>query len=207
MRDQQVGAWLDELASAAPAPGGGAAAALSASAGASLIAMVCNLTIGKPRYAAFDDVMTAALARAEQIRQAALDLAEEDARAFDAVIAAYRLPKGTDAEAATRRQAVQQATAGAAEVPLRVAGLAADVIVLAEEILPGANASVLSDVAVAASMARAALDSSMVNVEINFNALDAGEARTKIAQEVRRYHETDALADSVIAEVRQRITP
>ena len=71
MRDQTVGSWLDDLASSAPAPGGGAGAAMNAAVSACLVAMVCNLTIGKPRYAAYEEVMTKALASAVDLRDRA----------------------------------------------------------------------------------------------------------------------------------------
>jgi hypothetical protein len=64
VREQTVGAWLRDLASAAPAPGGGAAAAMNAAVGAALVAMVCNLTIGKAGYAEHEQTMTEALAQA-----------------------------------------------------------------------------------------------------------------------------------------------
>ncbi|HKX05877.1 MAG TPA: cyclodeaminase/cyclohydrolase family protein, partial [Methylomirabilota bacterium] len=64
MEDQTIGAWLDALASAAPAPGGGAAAAVNAAIGAALIEMVCRLTIGRPRYARHEPALSEALARA-----------------------------------------------------------------------------------------------------------------------------------------------
>lgn len=203
---EQVGDWLDELASAAPAPGGGAAAALSASAGACLIAMVCNLTIGKPKYAAVQAQMTAALASAETARRAALALAQEDATAFEAVIAAYQLPRATEEEKRARTAAVQDALAGAAAVPLRAAALAADVIGLAQEILDGANTQVISDVAVAASLARAALESSQVNVEVNLALLTPGEVRTAIAAELAGHLAAAGRAEAVIGAVRDRIS-
>jgi len=76
---QTVGAWLEALASDAPAPGGGAAAAMQAAVGAALIEMVCNLTIGKPAYAAHDTTMRTALAEATSLRIRSLHLAEQDA--------------------------------------------------------------------------------------------------------------------------------
>lgn len=201
----QISGWLDELASAAPAPGGGAAAALCASIGASLISMVCNLTIGKPKYAAFEEQMSAALAKAEEARHAALRLADDDARAFEAVIAAYQLPRSTDAERAARSQTVQRALAGAAAVPLRIAGVAAEVIGLAEEILEGANANVISDVAVAAAAARTALESAIINVEINLGALTDEATCRGLADELGRLGPVLERADVVVRDVRARI--
>jgi formiminotetrahydrofolate cyclodeaminase len=202
---ERIGNWLDELASASPAPGGGAAAALSASIGASLICMVCNLTIGKPKYAAFEEQMSAALATAEDARRVALRLADDDARAFEAVIAATRLPRSTEAQTVARAEAIQQALAGAAAVPLRIAEIAVRVIGLAEQILEGANKNVLSDVAVAASAARAALESAMVNVEINLAAMTDEKARRAIADDLGHLGSALGRADEVVREVRMRI--
>lgn len=202
---EQVGTWLDELASAAPAPGGGAAAALSAAMGASLVCMVCNLTLGKPKFAAFEAQNSAALAAAEQARRAALQLADDDARVFEAVIAAYKLPRATDDERAARTAAVQDALVAAAAVPLRTAELAATVIGLAAGLLEGTNPNVVSDIAVAASTARAALDASVVNVEINLASItDDGQRRT-IGDALARHSAALAQADAVVADVRKRI--
>jgi methenyltetrahydrofolate cyclohydrolase len=93
MRDQTIGSWVDDLSSSEPAPGGGAGAAMNAVVGASLIAMVCNLTIGRPRYAVHEEVMARTLAVAVDLRNRAVQLAEDDATAFGAVAAAYQLPK------------------------------------------------------------------------------------------------------------------
>ena len=73
--DERIGAWLEKLASAAPAPGGGAVAALETSAAAALVEMVCNLTAGRPAHAAHEDEIVAVRERATRIRSAALDLA------------------------------------------------------------------------------------------------------------------------------------
>jgi formiminotetrahydrofolate cyclodeaminase len=198
--------WLDSLASSAATPGGGAVAALSASMGASLICMVCNLTIGKPKYAAFEEQMSAALARAQDARHTAATLADEDARAFDTVMGAYRLPRATDAEKTARSAAIQAALVGAAAVPLRIAQIAAEVIGLAREILEGANTNVLSDVAVAASTARAALESSLVNIDINLAGLIDEQQRHAIARDAGGHAQALAQADAIVGEVRRRIS-
>jgi len=199
--DQEIGSWLDELASAAPAPGGGAAAAMLAAVGAALVAMVCNLTIGKPRYAEHEELMRAALAAADDLRANAVRLAEADAVAFRAVSEAYRLA-GADKEAA-----VQRALLGAAEVPLRTAAVAAEIIELTGRILAGANVNVISDVAVAASAARAALEAAVVNVEINIAAMRDEAQRSLLRAELGKHLPAGPVADSVVAAVRERINP
>jgi formiminotetrahydrofolate cyclodeaminase len=203
--DQEIGSWLDELASAAPAPGGGAAAAMVAAVGAGLVEMVCNLTIGKPRYAEHEEVMRAALVSATELRLSAGQLAAEDAVAFNAVSQAYRLPRESDDEKAARAEAIQGALVEAADVPLRVAAVAAEVIGLADRILAGANVNVISDVAVAASAGRAALESAAINVEINLSAMSDSTLRAALRGDLDRLVPASAVADRVVAAVRNRI--
>jgi formiminotetrahydrofolate cyclodeaminase len=176
-----------------------------AAIGAALVSMVCELTIGKPAYAEHEEVMRAARASATDFLARARRLADEDAVAFGAVSGAYRLPKGTEAERAARTEAIQVALVGAAGVPLRTAAVAAGIIELSERILPGANVNVLSDVAVAASSARAALEAAEVNVEINLAALRDPAGRAILRAELAEFGPAAAVADRVIAAVRERI--
>jgi methenyltetrahydrofolate cyclohydrolase len=206
MLDQPLGSWLDDLASSAPAPGGGAAAAMNAAVGACLIAMVCNLTIGKPRYAAHEEVMTESLALAVGLRDRAVQLAGEDAAAFGAVAAAYQQPKGTEDEKATRTRAIQAALVGAAAVPLRIAAVAAEIIGLASRILEGANPNVISDVGVATASALAAFEGAVLNIEVNLAAMNDGDARAAIRRELGTYATVAPAASEITSRVRERIS-
>ncbi len=205
MEAQPVGQWLDELASKASTPGGGAAAAMNAAVGAALVSMVCNLTIGKPKYAQYEASLTEALGKAEELRQRALGLAADDAEAFDAVVAAYKLPKATDEEKQARTDAIQAALVGAADVPLRTAALAAEVVDVAASILEGANTNVISDVAVAASSAKSALESAVVNVEVNLASMADEQLRKETEARLAEHTSAAARADALIAQVRERI--
>jgi formiminotetrahydrofolate cyclodeaminase len=176
-----------------------------AAVGAALVSMVCNLTIGKPRYAEHEDTMLAALDAATRYRAHAVALAAEDAVVFGAVTDAYKLPKDTDADKAARTEAIQVALVGAAGVPLRTAAVAAGIIGLTEQVLDGANVNVLSDVAVAASSARAALDAAVVNVEINLAALRDEDSQAVLRAELDKHVPAAAAADRVVAAVRERI--
>jgi methenyltetrahydrofolate cyclohydrolase len=197
--------WLEGLASGAPTPGGGAASAVTAGIGAALVSMVCNLTVGKPKFADAEQLLTATLARATELRADCLALAAADATAFDAVIGAYRLPKETDADKAARTAAIQQALVGAAEVPLRAAAIAAEVITLADRIVDNSNPNVLSDVAVAASSARAALDGAVVNVEVNTGAITDPARADELTERLAAHLPARDLADSVVQRVRGRL--
>jgi formiminotetrahydrofolate cyclodeaminase len=205
VKGQTVEAWLDELGSSAPAPGGGAAGALSAAMAAGLVEMVGNLSVGKGQD---DEALRETVRRAASLRRRAADLADEDAEVFTAVMAAYKLPRGTDGEKATRRSAIDTALVGAARVPLEVATVAAEVVRLCTGIAPLSNPNVLSDVAVSAAAARCAVDSSVVNVEVNLASLKDATARTELAAALEPYTSGDvqAEADRALAEVRRRIS-
>jgi formiminotetrahydrofolate cyclodeaminase len=203
---QTLDEWLDDLASASPAPGGGAAAAVANAIAAALVSMVCNLTIGKPKFADVEPAMRDVLTEATTLRRESLGVAGDDAAAFDAVIAAYRLPRQTADEQAARTAAIQDALVAAAEVPLRLAGLAADVIALAERIVDDANPNVVSDVAVAASSARAALEAAVVNVEVNVASITDPERRGELTTRLADLDRSAAAADRVVRRVRDRLS-
>ena len=105
-----VDVFLDALASDAPTPGGGAVAALAGASGAALISMVCNLTIGRTGYEEAEERMRGVLDEAEASRTVLLDLADRDAAAFGSVMAAFKMPKETDAERRFARRRSRRAT-------------------------------------------------------------------------------------------------
>jgi formiminotetrahydrofolate cyclodeaminase len=166
-----VGAFLDRLASSSPTPGGGAAAALTGAIGAALVAMVCNLTIGRPRYAAVESTMQAALAASERARSRLLDLAREDEVAYGAVDAAYRLPRADDAERAARSAAIQAALQGALAPPLETARVCREVLGLALQAAAHGNVNLVSDAGVAAVAAEAGVRAAILNVRVNLSQI------------------------------------
>jgi len=186
MNEETIGGFLDGLASSAPVPGGGGAAALSAALGAALVAMVCNLTIGQEKYRAHEDTMARVLVAATEQRALALALAAEDGAAYGAVRAAYGLPRATDEEKRARAARIQEALKAAADVPLRTLAVAARIIDLCAEALPGGNPNVVSDVGVGALSARAALDGAALNVRINLTLIKDEDYKTRTAAELER---------------------
>lgn len=163
--------FLDELASAEPVPGGGSVAALSGALAASLVAMVCRLTIGKKGYAAVGGEMQAILARVELLQRDLRDLAQSDIDAYARVIDAYKLPQATDAEKSTRERAIQSALKHASDVPLRVAEHCANVLALARPVAEKGSQNAASDAGVGALMAEAGLRGAAFNVSINLAAI------------------------------------
>jgi methenyltetrahydrofolate cyclohydrolase len=168
---QTVQQLLDQLASANPVPGGGSVAALSGALGASLIAMVCRLTIGKKGYEAANDDMKAILARVEALQKELCILMQNDADAYARVMDAFKLPKETVGDQSARTLAIQNALKSASQVPLRVAELCAQVLELARPVAEKGNKNAASDGGVGALMAEAGLRGAAFNVTINLAAI------------------------------------
>jgi formiminotetrahydrofolate cyclodeaminase len=159
--------WLEALASDAATPGGGAAAGLAAATGAALISMVGRLTLGRSGFEDVEERMRDVTERADAEREAFVDLADRDARAFDAVMTAFRLPKGTDEERATRTLRIQEAYEGAAAVPLELAGRAVDLMEVAEDATAIGNPNAASDGYSGGALLFGAALAATANVRIN----------------------------------------
>ncbi len=196
------GDFLDALAADTPTPGGGSAAAYSAAEGAALVGMVGRLTVGRKKYAEIEGQMKEMVAQADKLRQELSRAVERDAQAFEAVMAAFRLPKGSPEEQAARLQAVEQATLGAAQVPLEVAGMAAEVIELALQAVTHGNVNAVSDGAAAAALARAALTVAGYNVRINLVGLKDGAAKESLLEKL---HELERKADALAEQVQTKL--
>jgi formiminotetrahydrofolate cyclodeaminase len=171
IRDGSVQALLDELAGSSATPGGGSAAALAGAMGAALLNMVCNLTISKKQFAAVEDELRGVLEEAEALRRQLTSLADADTRAFDRVMAAYRLPKETEEERATRQAAIQRALQAATQVPLETAAACATVVKLTARVIAKVNPNALSDAGTAALLAEAGLRGAQLNVGINLTSI------------------------------------
>jgi len=167
IKDTPIEPFLDALASSAATPGGGSAAAIMGSMGAALVSMVCNLTIGKTKYAEVEGDMKEVLEKAEDLRHRLTGMIQEDVKAFDTVMGAYGMPKETDAEKEARSEAIQAALKQATEVPIRCCHLAREVIDLALTASKKGNLNVISDAGVGVLAAYAALRSAALNVYIN----------------------------------------
>lgn len=180
--------FIDELASAAPTPGGGGASAYVGALAAALASMVGNLTVGKKRYADVEDGVQASLARLATLRARLIELVDEDARAFEPLAAAYRLPKATPEEQAAKNAALQQALVGACDVPLAIMRAVAEVVDEADYLAHHGSAMARSDAGVAAAFARAASDGASLNIFINAASMDVP------AQAAHYRGETESLA-------------
>jgi formiminotetrahydrofolate cyclodeaminase len=169
--NKTVTEFLDALASSAPAPGGGSVAALSGAMGAALVSMVCNLTLGKKKYADVQDDIQALVDQSETLRHELTDLLQADVEAFTGVSQAYTMPRNTPEEKAARSAAIQEALKQATMPPIRVAEACVKVLDLCTPAAEKGNRQAVSDAGVAALMAEAGLRSAALNVLINLNAI------------------------------------
>lgn len=163
--------YLNALASGESTPGGGAAAALTGSQAAALLSMVLNFSVGRKKYAAVEEELRGHLGQTEALRAELLALADKDAEAFSAVADCFGMPRATQEERAARTKSMQAALKGAAEVPFEIATLCANLLEVTAPVAEKGNANVVSDAATAAHLAQAALDSALVNVDINLKWL------------------------------------
>jgi glutamate formiminotransferase/formiminotetrahydrofolate cyclodeaminase len=163
--------FIERLAAGTAAPGGGAASAYAGAMAAGLVAMVARLTLGKKKYAEVEAQIQSVLEGAEKLRANLTDAISEDSAAFEDVMAAFKLPKGTPEEQAARAEAVEQAYVHAAEVPMRVARDAVATLGLAAIAVERGNLNAISDGGSAAHLAQAALAGAALNVRANAGAV------------------------------------
>jgi len=192
--------FIEELSRGTPTPGGGSAAAFAGAASAALVAMVARLTVGKKKYVEVEPDMWKLIDEAETLRGELTAAVQEDAAAFQAFMAASKLPKDTPEQQAAREKALEQATRGAIQVPLAVAQRASRLLELALQAARLGNLNAISDAASGAALARAALTGAGLNVRINCLNLSDQAACQAYLEEVR---ELDARSAEIEAELRQ----
>ncbi len=194
-------AFVNAVADGTPAPGGGAVAALAGALSAALAEMVARLTVGKKRYADVDESMNAIIAAAVDLRQRLIRAIDEDIQAFSAVMEAYRLPK----DLPERAEAIQASTLGAADVPLNVARIALDVMLLVEQVAKQGNVNAASDAAVAGLMGLAAIEGTALNVRVNVASLDNSDLAERYTHDVIAIvDQARTLRDNIIAAAEER---
>jgi len=159
--------FLEQVAGKSATPGGGSVSALAGSLGGALGAMVCRLTVGKKKYENVSGELGEALSKIDRLRSELAFLIEKDARAFDQVMAAMKMPKYTDFEIKRRDVKLEEATLQAATVPLEVMGKAVEVMELLPLIAEKGNMNSISDVGVANLMTHSAVRGARLNVMIN----------------------------------------
>jgi glutamate formiminotransferase/formiminotetrahydrofolate cyclodeaminase len=170
--DMNLTAFANETASESPAPGGGSIAAYVGSLGISLATMVANLSSHKQgwdeRWEEFSDWAD----KGQHIKDELLKLVDEDTNAFNKIMSAFGLPKSNDDEKRIRKQAIQDATKYAIEIPFKVMNLAYSSLEIIKAMAADGNPNSVSDAGVGALCARAAVMGAFMNVRINAAGYD-----------------------------------
>jgi formiminotetrahydrofolate cyclodeaminase len=185
LADLSIKEFLAKTASNSPVPGGGSIAALSASIAASLSEMVAHLTIGKKGYEALEEEMQEIAKDAFQYRERLIRYIDKDSNAYNGVMGAFKLPKGTEQERNNREGAIQKALINATLVPLDVARDAFKIIELAGKVVKQGNKNAVTDAAVAVMMARTAALSALYNVKINLASIKDTNFVEEIREEIK----------------------
>ncbi len=169
LTDQSLRVFSEEVASKRATPGGGSVSAYMGALAASLLCMVCRITMGKKESSPHLKRLSHALKRGEDLRERLLQLVVGDAEAFDSVLKAYKVPRD---QLEARKRAVQDAVVKASEVPLNTMELSVDTLKLAQEVAELGTASALSDVASSTAAAKAAAEGAASNVMINLPGIE-----------------------------------
>ena len=199
--------FVDEVSTESPAPGGGSVAALMGSLGAALATMVANLTVGKKGYEDAWADLAALAERGQVIKDRLARAVDEDTDAFNRVMDAMRLPKGTPEQQAERARAIEAANKAAADVPLQTARLCLEAITLAEKAAELGNRNSVSDAGVAALAARAGAEGAALNVRINLGGLaDAAYTAKAAAEAAALERDARRACDAALARVAAVLT-
>ncbi|HMG35595.1 MAG TPA: glutamate formimidoyltransferase [Blastocatellia bacterium] len=202
-----VGNFAALVAASTPTPGGGSVAAHAGMLAAALGQMVCNLSIGKKKYADVEPLLKEMRAELERLGDRLQSLIAEDAESFEAVMAAYRMPKETEEQKAARAAEIERATLEAAATPLKTAKRAIDVLRHLSALAEIGNPNAMSDVATAAQLALASAKGASYNVGINLSSLVDASAAADLRGKVERLvSEAVALAEQVESKMLQALS-
>lgn len=188
------------LASDSPAPGGGSASAAAGAAGAALLGMVVRLTVGREKFRDSWDELKPVGAELDRCRLRLLELVDEDTKAYQAIVDARKLPKGTDEEKAARHKAIDDATVLATTTPMQTAFFAQKALSYAPLVSEKGNPNAMSDAFTAALLLSAAVEGALANVRINLPGVsdrelakgfraDTLDVETKCVQAMRSVRE------------------
>lgn len=204
--EKAIGSFPRLVADGTPAPGGGSVAALAGVLAASLGQMMCHLTAGRKKFADVEPKIHAHLSNLERLGGALGAAVAEDAESFRQVMGAYQLPKETPEETRVREAAVQDALKGAVEVPTHTAESAYQVLLNLAPLAVIGNPNVLSDVAVGAQMALAAIKGAYYNIVTNLNSItDEGFNTQRHSRMIELIDQAEELATQIEARLLDRV--
>jgi formiminotetrahydrofolate cyclodeaminase len=169
--DLSCAEFIQALAAKQPYPGGGGAAALTAAIGIALGDMVGSYTLGKKKYAAYEEAIAALKARCSELENELLFLVDEDARVFEPLSLAYGLPEHTAKEQALKAEIMERCLKEAVAVPLRIMELCCEAIDILLEFADKGSSLMVSDAGCGAATCKAALEAAALNVFVNTKSM------------------------------------
>ncbi len=172
--------FLEELSSKAPVPGGGGASAMGGAIGNGLGQMVANLTLGKKKYARWEEEISRLLAQMQELQVRFMELAAEDERVFAPLAEAYRLPAGTEEEKEHKRQVMEERLLAASLVPLQVMEAGMEMLEILQVLEEKGSVMAVSDVGVAVQFIRTAVAGAAMNVYINTGSMTDRDRAAKL---------------------------
>jgi formiminotetrahydrofolate cyclodeaminase len=198
--------FLDAVASGTATPGGGSVSALVGTLAAALVEMVVNLTVGKKGFEAQEAEMKKMGEEAHSYREALGATIAQDINAYQGVMKAYLLPKATEEDKKNRKEEIQKALKRAADPPLFTAATSLKVLKLCQKAAEKGNPNTVTDAAVGALLAEAALQGGVFNVLVNLSALEEETTVKKMRQELKRLEvEGIKTRDKVLTQVKGRL--
>ena len=163
--------FLGELSSKAPVPGGGGASAIEGAIGNGLGQMVANLTIGKKKYAEYEEELKELLERMKELQRGFTDLADRDGEVFAPLAAAYRLPYETDLEKQYKDQVMEASLLAASLIPMQIMETCMEMLAILSVLAEKGSRMAISDVGVGVQFIRASLTGAAMNVFINTGSM------------------------------------
>ncbi len=199
VKSSSIDKWLSELGSKVPVPGGGAVAGLNAAISAATLKMVCEYSTG-PKYAANEALMKESAEKLAGLAEEALAQAENDEKAYSKLREAFTIPK----DSSGRPDAIELALQAAVEPAVGTIKTVGKILEITEEILDKSNKNLLSDVAVSAANAKAALQSAVVNIEINLKLVKDETLRASLQASVVEAEKLFGDADRLFNSARRK---
>jgi formiminotetrahydrofolate cyclodeaminase len=204
--DGTVKQYVDDAASSKPAPGGGSVSALAGALGASMGSMVCNFTVGKDKFKDAEPRVKEILEVCEESRLALLSLMDKDVEEYKKVTVSYGLPKETEVQKVTRKEAIQEALKSALQIPLAAFRECLNVLEQLKDLAHIGNPNLISDVGVSAILCAAGLAGAKLNVDINLSFIKDEELVRSVRNEVENgAHLAKTIEAEVLAVVREKM--
>jgi len=197
---------LKVSASSEPVPGGGSVSAIAGCFGAAMVSMVANLTIGKKKYHDVESKAVAVRDRVLSLMNRLEALVNEDMASFQRFMEVYKMPRETQEQEQTRAFLLEETLKASTETPLRIARACLEGLEMAAEIASFGSKMAISDAGVGANLLHAALESALLNVDINLPSIkDEAFKRASLEERLSLSRRAQEVRDRCLSLVREKM--